>query len=114
MIIDPLREGFRQEINGVLTLITGPTVCAKTRKGTPCQRPAKLLVGRFWLHGVRFFSPRTAGNLAQLSAGRTTYGKYTKEKRAVVKQWAEVERQMRAELAELEARLVDRGHLDKK
>jgi len=43
-----------------------------------------------------------------------THGKYTKEKRAAAKRFAEQGRQMRAELAELEAWFVDHGHLDKK
>ena len=46
-------------------------------------------------------------------ADRTTHGKYTKEKRAAAKRFAEQGRQMRAELAELEAWFVDHGHLDK-
>ena len=52
--------------------------------------------------------------MQRLTAARTMQGKYTKDKRAVAKQRAEVGRQMRAELAELEAWFVDHGHLDKK
>ena len=40
--------------------------------------------------------------------------KYSKDKRAAAKRKAEFGRQMRAELAELEAWFVDHGHLDKK
>ena len=40
--------------------------------------------------------------LERLTAARTTHGKYTKEKRIEAKRRAEVGRQMRAELAELE------------
>ena len=58
--------------------------------------------------------PRTEDGLARLTAARTTHGKFTKHKRAVAKQRAEVGRQMRAELAELEEWFVDQGHLDKK
>ena len=32
---------------------------AKTRKGTPCQRPAKLPVGRCRIHGGASTGPRT-------------------------------------------------------
>ena len=39
--------------------------------------------------------------------------KYSKDKRAAAKRKAEFGRQMRAELAELEAWFVDHGHLDK-
>ena len=87
---------------------------AKTRKGTPCQRPARLPVGRCRLHGGASTGPRTEEGLARLTAARTTHGKYTKDKRAVAKQRAEVGRQMRAELKELETWFVDHGHLDKK
>ena len=92
----------------------GQRCCAKTRMGTPCQRPARLPVGRCRLHGGASTGPRTEAGLARLTAARTTHGKYTKEKRAAAKRRAEVGRQTRAELAELEAWFVDHGHLDKK
>jgi len=86
---------------------------AKTRKGTPCQRPARLPVGRCRLHGGASTGPRTKGGLARLVASKTTHGLYTKEKRAAARRFAEQGRQMRAELQELEAWFVDHGHLDK-
>ena len=58
--------------------------------------------------------PKTEDGLARLTAARTTHGKYTKEKRAKARRFAEQGRQMRAELAELEEWFVDHGHLDKK
>ena len=58
--------------------------------------------------------PRTEAGLARLTAARTTHGKFTKEKRVEAKRKAEVGRQMRAELKELETWFVDQGHLDKK
>ena len=85
---------------------------AETRKGTPCQRPAYKRNGRCSLHGGRSTGPKTDDGLARLTAARTTHGKYTKEKRAAAKRFAEQGRQMRAELAELEAWFVDHGHLD--
>ena len=84
---------------------------AKTRKGTPCQRPARLPVGRCKLHGGASTGPRTKGGLARLTDARTTHGLYTKEKRAAARRFAEQGGQMRAELAELEAWFVDHGHL---
>ena len=87
---------------------------AKTRKGTPCQRPAYKCNGRCSLHGGRSTGPKTEDGLARLTAARTTHGKYTKEKRAAAKRHAEQGRQMRAELKELEEWFVDHGHLDKK
>ena len=91
----------------------GQRCCAKTRKGTPCQRAAKLPVGRCRLHGGASTGPRTKDGLQRLTAARTTHGKYTKEKRAVARRYAEKGRQMRAELAELEEWFVDHGHLEK-
>ena len=38
----------------------GQRCCAKTRKGMPCQRGAKLPVGRCRLHGGASTGPRTA------------------------------------------------------
>ena len=86
---------------------------ARTRRGTPCQRPARLLVGRCKLHGGASTGPRTKDCLARLTEARTKHGKFTKEKRAEARRFAEEGRQMRAELKELEAWFVDHGHLDK-
>jgi hypothetical protein len=62
----------------------------------------------------RSTGPRTKEGLKRLTEARTTHGKFTKEKRAEAKRRAEVGRQMRGELKELEAWFVDHGHLDKK
>jgi hypothetical protein len=86
---------------------------AKTRKGTPCQAPAKLPVGRCRLHGGASTGPRTEEGLARLTTARTTHGRYSKHKRAVAKQRAVVGRQLRAELRELESWFIDHGHLDR-
>ena len=91
----------------------GQRCWAKTRKGTPCRRPAYKRNGRCSLHGGRPTGPKTEDGLARLTAARTTHGKYTKEKRAAAKRFAEQGRQMRAELAELEEWFVDHGHLSK-
>ena len=80
----------------------------------PCQRPAYKRNGRCRLHGSRSTGPKTEDGLGLLTAARTTHGKYTKNKRAVAKQRAEVGRQLRAELKELETWFVDHWHLDKK
>ena len=58
---------------------------AKTRKSTPCQRPAKL-------HGGVSYGPKTKGGLVRLTATRTTHGRFAKEKRAEAKWRAEVGR----------------------
>jgi len=74
---------------------------ARTRRGTPCQRPARLPVGRCKLHGGASTGPRTKD------------GRFTKEKRAEARRFAEQGRQMRGELKELESWFVDHGHLSK-
>ena len=86
---------------------------AKTRKDTPCQRPAYKRNGRCSLHGGKSTGPKTEDGLARLTAARTTHGRFTKKKRLAAKQRAEVGRQMRAELKGLEIWFIDNGHLDK-
>jgi hypothetical protein len=86
---------------------------ARTRRGTACQRPARLPVGRCKLHGGASTGPRTKHGLTRLTEARTKHGKFTKEKRAEARRFAEQGRQMRGELKELEAWFVDHGHLSK-
>jgi hypothetical protein len=58
-------------------------------------------------------APRTKDGLARLTESKIKHGKFTKEKRAEARRFAEEGRQMRGELKELEAWFVDHGHLDK-
>jgi len=87
---------------------------AQTRRGTLCQRPGTKRNGRCGLHGGNSTGPRTKAGLARLVASKITHGKFTKEKREAAKRRAQLGREMRAELAELETWFVDHGHLDKK
>jgi hypothetical protein len=87
---------------------------ARTRKGTPCQRPARLPVGRCRLHGGNSTGPRTEEGLARLTASKIKHGKFTKERREAAKRRAQVARELRAELTEIENWFLDRGLLDKK
>ena len=82
---------------------------AKTRKGTPCQRPAYKRNGRCSLHGGRSTGPKSEDGIARLTAARTTHGKYTKDKRAEAKRRAETGRRVRGELKRIEQRIVDAG-----
>ena len=84
---------------------------AKTRRGTLCQRPAKLPVGKCRLHGGHSTGPRTAEGHARLVASKIIHGKFTAEKRANARRFAEQGRQIRAELAKLESWFVDNGYL---
>ena len=74
---------------------------ARTRRGTLCQRPARLPVGRCKLHGGASTGPRTKDGLARLTESKIKHGKFTKEKRAEARRFAEEGRQMRGELKEL-------------
>jgi hypothetical protein len=87
---------------------------ARTRKGTPCQRPARLPVGRCRLHGGSSTGPRTAEGLARLVASKIKHGRFTKERREAAKRRAQVARELRAELTELESWFLSHGHLDRK
>ena len=86
---------------------------AKTRRGTPCQRPAKQPMGRCRLHGGASTGPKTKDGLVRLQEARTTHGKFTKAKRIEARLRAEQGRKMRAELKEIEAWSLAHGHLDK-
>ena len=86
---------------------------ARTRAGTPCQRPAIKETGRCTRHGGKSTGPRTEAGRARIAAAQTTHGRLTKAKRVEAKRNAEVGRQVRAELAEIEAWALDLGHLEK-
>ena len=86
---------------------------AKTRKGTPCQRPAKLPVGRSRLHGGASTGPRTEEGLKRLADSKTKHGRFSKIEREKAKVRAEQGRIIRYELKVLEKWFIDHGHLDK-
>ncbi|WP_340255729.1 HGGxSTG domain-containing protein [Roseobacter sp. HKCC-CH-9208] len=86
---------------------------AKTRAGHPCKKAAMKGRDRCRNHGGASTGPRTSKGRARIAAAQTTHGRLTKEKRAAAKRNAAVGRQIRAELLEIEAWALDRGHLDK-
>ena len=51
---------------------------AKTRRGTPCRRPANKRNGRCRLHGGQSTGPKTAEGRAKIAAANTTTGQHTK------------------------------------
>ena len=85
---------------------------ARTKAGTPCQRPAVKQTGRCSRHGGKSTGQRTEEGRARIAAAQTKHGRLTKEKRAEAKRNAEVGRRIRAELAAIEAWALDLGHLD--
>jgi hypothetical protein len=71
---------------------------AKTGKGTPCQRPAKLPVGRCRLHGGLSTGPKTAEGKARIVAAHYKHGRRSRA-------FAEVRKQIWADLRAVEARM---------
>ena len=86
---------------------------ARTQKGSPCQRPAVKQTGRCSRHGGKSTGPRTQNGKDKIAALHTTHGRTTKVERAKAKHMAEVGRQVRAELKEIEQWAVAQGHLTK-
>ena len=91
----------------------GKRCIAKTKKGTPCQRSAKLPVGRCRLHGGASTGPRTKEGLKRLADSKTKHGRFTKIERAKARARAEQGRIIRRELKELETWFINHGHLKK-
>lgn len=87
---------------------------ARTKAGTPCQRPAVKKTGRCTRHGGKSTGPRTEAGRARIAAAQTTHGQSTKEKRAEAKCNAKVGREIRAELAEIESEAIAAGLLTNK
>ena len=86
---------------------------AETRNGQPCKKAAMKGRKRCRNHGGASTGPRTEEGRARIAAAQTKHGQLTKEKLAEAKQNAAVGRQIRAELAKIEAWAVGRGHLEK-
>ena len=87
---------------------------AKTRKGTPCQRPANKKNGRCRLHGGASSGPRTEVGRARVSAANLRHGKYTKDKLEKWRENAAKGREIRREIRQMERELIANGLLDKR
>jgi hypothetical protein len=92
---------------------SGQRCGARTKAGTPCQRPAVKKTGRCTRHGGRSTGPRTAEGRARIAAAHTTHGRLTKETRAEARQRAQVGREIRAELRDIEREAIAGGVLAK-
>ena len=86
---------------------------ARTKAGTPCQRPAVKQTGRCTRHGGKSTGPRTEEGRARIAAAQTTHGRLTKEARAEAKRRAQVGREIRAELRDIEREAIAGGLLAK-
>ena len=85
---------------------------AKTRRGTECQRPAYKHNGRCGLHGGLSTGARTPEGLERISAANLKHGRYTKDKLERQRRAAEVGRKVKAELTNIEQRLIAAGLLE--
>ena len=85
---------------------------AKTRRGTPCQRPANKQNGRCRLHGGASTGPQTEQGRANIAAANTTTGQHTKAKIAKRKEDAKVAKGLRDRLRVIEQNLKACGVID--
>ena len=85
---------------------------AKTRRGTPCQRPAKKRNGRCRLHGGASTGPKTKEGLAKISAANMTNGQHTKEMIARGTADAKIAKGLRDRLSVIERNLKAHGLID--
>ena len=86
---------------------------AKTRRGTPCQNPAMAGKGRCCNHGGKSTGARTAAGLAKLEALHLKHGRFTKAAKAEAKRRAQIGREIRAELRDIEREAIASGTLGK-
>ena len=62
---------------------------------------------------VQAQDPRTEAGLARLAASKTKHGRYTKIEKAKAKARAQIGREIRKELKEIENWCIEHGHLKK-
>ena len=86
---------------------------AKTRKGSPCQNPAMKGKAHCRNHGGKSTGARTAAGLAKLSALHWKHGRCTKAAKAETKRRAQIGREIRAELRDIERDAIASGTLAK-
>jgi hypothetical protein len=84
---------------------------AKTRAGTPCKNPAVKGKARCRMHGGKSTGAKTAEGRARLSTLHLKHGRYTTEAKAEAKRRAQVGREIRAELRDIEREAIAGGWL---
>ena len=84
----------------------GSRCLAKTRRGTPCQRPAFKHNGRCSLHGGLSTGAKTADGIKRISDANVKHGKYTKEKLEAQRNAAKVGREVMEKLKRVEQYLT--------
>ena len=82
---------------------------AKTRAGTPCKNPAVTGKARCRMHGGKSTGAKTAEGRARLSALHLKHGRSTTAAKAEAKRRAQVGREIRAELRDIEREAIAGG-----
>ena len=85
---------------------------AKTRRGTPCQRPANKRNGHCRLHGGASTGPRTEQGRAKIAAANLRHGEFTQAKIAKRKEDAKIAKRLRDRLRVVEQNLRRHGIVD--
>ena len=86
---------------------------AKTRAGTPCKNPAVTGKARCRMHGGKSTGAKTPEGRARLSALHLKHGRSTTEAKAEAQRRAQVGREIRAELRDIEREAIAGGVLAK-
>lgn len=86
---------------------------AKTRSGTPCKNPAVSGKARCRMHGGRSTGARTPEGRAKLRALHLKHGGSTTEAKAEARRRAQIGREVRAELRDIEREAIATGVLAK-
>ena len=86
---------------------------ARTKSGSKCQRPAVKRTGRCTRHGGKSTGARTQAGRDKIAALHTKHGKLTKAKRQQAEKRAAVGREVRAEIKQIEKRLIQSGILNR-
>ena len=86
---------------------------ARTKSGGKCQRPAVKRSGKCNRHGGKSTGAKTQAGRDKLAQLHLKHGRYTKEKRKAAKKRAAVDRKVRAEIKQIEKRLIQSGILNR-
>ena len=89
----------------------GQACGAKTRAGTPCKNPTVTGKARCRMHGGKSTGAKTPEGRARLSALHLRHGRSTTEAKAEAKRRAQVGREIRAELRDIEREAIAGGWL---
>ena len=85
---------------------------SRTKAGGESQRPVVKRTGGCARHGGKSSGAHTKDRRVKLKQLHLKHGKCTKEKQLAVKQRAETGRKLRAEIKQIEARLLEQGMLE--